>query len=113
MAGERYSRQSILPEFGDDGQERLARSTVLVVGCGALGSVLADTLTRGGVGHLENGVDQRPAEAAPEVLGLDVEAAELDYGLVRDGQGPRAERAETDRPTLAVADEHDVHASLC
>ncbi|MFH2010424.1 MAG: ThiF family adenylyltransferase [bacterium] len=50
--GSRYSRQTILPEFGEDGQERLARSTVLVVGCGALGSVLADTLTRGGVGHL-------------------------------------------------------------
>jgi adenylyltransferase/sulfurtransferase len=50
---ERYHRQMLLPGFGEDGQRRLLNSTVLVVGCGALGTVLANTLARAGVGHLK------------------------------------------------------------
>ena len=38
--------------IGDEGQRRLARSRALICGCGALGSVLASTLARAGVGHL-------------------------------------------------------------
>ena len=38
--------------LGEDGQRRLAASSALVCGCGALGSVLANTLARAGVGHL-------------------------------------------------------------
>jgi adenylyltransferase/sulfurtransferase len=49
---DRYSRQSLLPQIGAAGQERLARSRILLVGCGALGTVLADQLARGGVGHI-------------------------------------------------------------
>lgn len=48
----RYHRQMLLPGFGREGQERLANSRVLLVGCGALGTVLADTLARAGVGFL-------------------------------------------------------------
>jgi len=48
----RYSRQIILPEIGATGQEKLAASTVAVIGCGALGSVHAETLGRAGVGRL-------------------------------------------------------------
>lgn len=48
----RYHRQMLLPGIGKSGQERLARSTALVVGCGALGTVLCDILARSGVGHL-------------------------------------------------------------
>ena len=48
----RYARQMRYPPFGEAGQERLAASRVLVCGCGALGSVLADTLVRAGVGHV-------------------------------------------------------------
>ena len=48
----RYHRQMLLPGFGEDGQRRLRGSTVLVLGCGALGSVAADMLARAGVGHL-------------------------------------------------------------
>lgn len=48
----RYVRQMRYPPLGEEGQRRLADSTVLLVGCGALGSVLADTLVRAGVGKL-------------------------------------------------------------
>lgn len=48
----RYHRQMLLPGFGEDGQRRLLGSKVLVLGCGALGSVAADMLARAGVGHI-------------------------------------------------------------
>ena len=49
---ERYHRQMLLPGFGEAGQRRLLESTALVVGCGALGTVIANMLARAGVGHL-------------------------------------------------------------
>ena len=48
----RYSRQMLVEGIGVDGQRRLGESSVLLVGCGALGSVAADMLVRGGVGRL-------------------------------------------------------------
>jgi molybdopterin/thiamine biosynthesis adenylyltransferase len=51
-AESRYSRQSRFAPVGDAGQERIRRSTVAVVGCGALGTVAAELLTRAGVGRL-------------------------------------------------------------
>ncbi len=48
----RYHRQMLLPGIGEEGQKQLGRSTALVVGCGALGTVLCDALARSGVGHL-------------------------------------------------------------
>lgn len=48
----RYHRQMLLPGFGPEGQERLRAATALVLGCGALGCLAADLLTRAGVGHL-------------------------------------------------------------
>ncbi len=52
MDANRYHRQTLLPQIGRAGQERLAAARVLLVGCGALGTTLADQLTRAGVGHL-------------------------------------------------------------
>ena len=49
---DRYHRQSLLPFIGPNGQAKLAAARVLLVGCGALGGVVADQLVRGGVGHL-------------------------------------------------------------
>lgn len=49
---DRYVRQMIYPPLGAEGQERLIASRVLICGCGALGTVLANTLARAGVGHL-------------------------------------------------------------
>ena len=48
----RYHRQILLPQIGEAGQQRLAESTVLLIGCGALGTVIADQLVRGGIGTL-------------------------------------------------------------
>jgi adenylyltransferase/sulfurtransferase len=48
----RYARQVRFPPLGEDGQRRLAGSRALLCGCGALGSAIANTLVRAGVGHL-------------------------------------------------------------
>src|SRR6185295_2191278 len=48
----RYARQMRYPPIGVEGQKKLLASRALVVGCGALGSVLANTLARAGVGKL-------------------------------------------------------------
>lgn len=49
---DRYIRQRILPEIGEEGQERLVKAKVLVVGCGALGTNIAEVLVRAGVGRI-------------------------------------------------------------
>jgi molybdopterin/thiamine biosynthesis adenylyltransferase len=48
----RYSRQMLFEPIGEPGQRALKHARVALIGCGALGSVLANTLVRAGVGHL-------------------------------------------------------------
>jgi adenylyltransferase/sulfurtransferase len=49
---DRYHRQTLLPQIGVAGQQKLATSSVLLIGCGALGSTIAEQLTRAGVGKI-------------------------------------------------------------
>ena len=48
----RYARQMIHPAIGEEGQRALGAARVLIVGCGALGTHIADGLARAGVGFL-------------------------------------------------------------
>ena len=48
----RYHRQILFHAIGEEGQARLSQSRVLLCGCGALGTVLAETLVRAGVGFI-------------------------------------------------------------
>ena len=52
MGQSRYARQIVLPEIGAAGQEQLGRQSVLILGCGALGCVLATYVVRAGVGRV-------------------------------------------------------------
>lgn len=49
---ERYSRQMRFYGVKEEGQRRLADTHVTLCGCGALGTVLANSLVRAGVGHV-------------------------------------------------------------
>ncbi|MGB0833159.1 MAG: HesA/MoeB/ThiF family protein [Psychrobium sp.] len=49
---ERYSRQIMLSDWGEEGQLKLKNSKVAIVGCGGLGNVAATYLAGAGVGHL-------------------------------------------------------------
>jgi molybdopterin/thiamine biosynthesis adenylyltransferase len=48
----RYSRQTMFPGIGDEGQEKLGKSRAVVIGCGALGCNIASLLVRAGIGRL-------------------------------------------------------------
>ncbi len=60
----RYAKQTRYAPLGEAGQRQLMASRVLVVGCGALGSVLAETLVRAGVG---SGEPRASATGGPSV----------------------------------------------
>ena len=52
MSNNRYQRQICLKQVGEDGQQKLLQARVAVIGCGALGSSVANNLARAGIGFL-------------------------------------------------------------
>jgi adenylyltransferase/sulfurtransferase len=113
----RYARQMVLAPFGRAGQEKLAKSAVLVVGCGALGSVQAELLARAGVGRLtivdrdipeihnlqrqvlfdENDVAKRTPKAVAAADRLKTINSEIQIsGLVADVTGENVEKLASD-----------------
>ncbi len=50
---DRYSRQTVLKEVGEEGQKRIGHGTAVIIGLGGLGSVTADALVRCGVGNIK------------------------------------------------------------
>ena len=51
-ANDRYSRHILLKTIGKQGQEQLTKSRVVIIGCGALGTTIANNLVRSGVGFV-------------------------------------------------------------
>jgi molybdopterin-synthase adenylyltransferase len=51
-SADRYSRQTLFRPIGKEGQDRLRAASVAIIGCGALGSTLANNLCRAGIGRL-------------------------------------------------------------
>jgi molybdopterin-synthase adenylyltransferase len=48
----RYSRQTLFPPIGPAGQPKISRGFAVIIGCGALGTIIASALVRAGVGKI-------------------------------------------------------------
>jgi molybdopterin/thiamine biosynthesis adenylyltransferase len=48
----RYSRQTMFPAIGEEGQVKLSNGNAVIIGCGALGTNIATLLVRAGVGKV-------------------------------------------------------------
>lgn len=58
----RYSKQMMLPDFGTDGQEKLKKASVLVIGAGGLGCPVLQYLAAAGIGRISIAENQRVDE---------------------------------------------------
>lgn len=78
MSLDRYHRQYLFHGLGLEGQKRLLSSSVLIAGCGGLGTHLSMTLTRAGIGTIRlidfDGVDQ--TNLARQILYTEQDAKE-------------------------------------
>jgi adenylyltransferase/sulfurtransferase len=50
---DRYNRQILLKNIQEKGQKKLGESKVTIIGCGALGTTIANNLVRAGIGYIQ------------------------------------------------------------
>jgi adenylyltransferase/sulfurtransferase len=101
---DRYSRQTRFAPLGPEGHAQLGRSTAVIVGCGALGTVQATLLARAGVGTLRL-IDRDYVEASNlqrQVLYTEADA---------EAAMPKAEAAR--RHLLAANSGIAIEAHIC
>src|SRR5215470_4941030 len=91
---QRYARHLILDEVGEEGQEKLLQSRVLVVGAGGLGSPLLLYLAAAGVGTIGivdndrvdlTNLQRQIVHATARVGDLKVDSARDTLGAINDG----------------------------
>jgi adenylyltransferase/sulfurtransferase len=70
---ERYARHVVLDEVGEDGQEKLLKSKVLVIGAGGLGSPVLMNLQRQIIHSTDNVGDAKVASAAERLEDINPE----------------------------------------
>jgi molybdopterin-synthase adenylyltransferase len=102
---DRYSRQVLFPGIGPEGQPRLAKGRVAIVGCGATGTCVSGLLARAGVGHLTI-IDRdyvEPSNLQRQSLFDEADAAESLPKAVAAGRKIAAFNSEV-QTTSAVAD---------
>ena len=97
----RYARQMLLPEIGPEGQQRLLRSAVLLVGLGGLGSAVAPALAAAGVGRI--------GLADPDTVGESNLQRQTLYTERQIGQ-PKCEAARQRLAALSSHTLYDLHA---
>ncbi len=112
---DRYVRQMRYPPLGEEGQRRLSRSRALVCGCGALGSMLANTLVRSGVGAVRI-VDRDFVETSnlqrQVLFDEDDVAAQLPKAIAATERLRRINSAVVIEPIVADVDHNNVE-KLC
>lgn len=94
---ERYNRQLLLPEIGEEGQARLRAARVLIVGVGGLGSPVALYLAGAGIGTIGLVDDDTVSESN---LQRQVLYAEAEVGLSKALQAKK--RLEALNSTLQI-----------
>lgn len=98
---ERYSRQLVLPGWGEAGQLRLRRASVLLLGCGGLGSPVALYLAAAGVGRLGLADPDRV-----ELSNLQRQIAHTEASLGEWKTASAAARVTALHPQIAVEERH-------
>lgn len=115
---ERYARQAIMPDIGEEGQERLLESRMLVVGAGGLGSPAIFYLAAAGVGNLTvmdgesvdlTNLNRQILHTTDSIGSLKVTQAAATVAALNPGVNvtPLAERLEDDNVEALLA-AHDV-----
>jgi molybdopterin/thiamine biosynthesis adenylyltransferase len=106
FAKEFYSRQTILKELGEKGQQKLAKSKVAIVGAGGLGTVSSFYLALAGVGYIRL-IDQDTIEIHNLHRQILYNADDLHYPKTEVA----AKRLEKQNPLINVeAISENVHA---